>query len=182
MFGFFKRLFADSKKRVMNHASGLAQVAQIVVDMAVMNHIKAKNPTMDENSQYQVAAAWANYLFGKEPSESHAHLDLNAEHAKAVRWLENEGEVFQDLVIQGLRLNNIAAYARTGNANISGNELLEKFGKQHPDAPDLEEYSASLFLTIVGQLEPIEQGDIFNYIRTGPFASSFKNSKHFGWD
>lgn len=182
MSGFFSRLFSDSKQRVANYASGLAQVAQLVVYMALMSHFKAKNQAMDEASQGQTAAVWSNYLFGKEPSESHVHLDLNAEYAKAVYWLENEGDNFQGIVIQGLRIINMADYARTGKANLIGIELLEKFGKQYPDVPDLEKYSAMLLLTIIGQLEQNQQGAIFNWIRTGPFAPYFKNSEHFGWD
>lgn len=182
MFNFFKSLFSDSKKRVANYASGLAQVAQFVVYMALMNYFKAKNPTTDEDSQREIAAAWANYLFGKESSESHAHLDLNAENAKAAHWLENEGCVFESIVIQGIRINNMVDYARTGKANLIGIDLLAKFGKQHPDAPDLEKYSAMLLLAIVGHLEQNQQGAIFNWIRTGPYAPYFKNSEHFGWD
>ena len=182
MFDFLKKLLANNTNRVANYASGLAQVAQFVVSMALMNHFKIENPTMDEDSQRQIAAAWVNYLFGKEPSELHAHLNLTAEHAKAVHWLENDGRDFQDIVIQGLRISNTANYAKTGNANLRGIELLEKFGGQHPDAPDLEKYSASLLLTIVGRLEPNQRESIFRFIRTGPFAPYFKNSEFFGWD
>lgn len=182
MFGFLKGLFAGNVDRVANYASGLVQVAQIVVYMALMNYLKVINPSMDEDSQRQVAAAWSNYLFGKETSELHTHLDLIAEHAKAVHWLENEGSYFQVLVIQGLRISNTADNARTGSTNLRGIELLEKFGGQHPDAPDLERYSAFLLLTIVGQLEPAQKESVFRFIRTGAFAPYFKSSKTFGWD
>ena len=182
MFGFLKRSLAGNANRVANYASGLAQVAQIMVYMALMNYFKTKNPATDEDSQSQIAAAWANYLFGQEPSELHAHLNLEVEHAKALDWLENEGSDFREIVIQGLRISNTADYAKTGNANLRGIELLEKFGGQYPDAPDLEKYAASLLLMIVGRFEPGQKESIFRFIRTGPFASNFKNSKYFGWD
>ena len=182
MYRFIKKLFARSKNRTANYADGLVQVAQLVIGLALTKYFKAKNLTTDGESPYQLASVWANYLFGKTPSTLHTNLDLSAEYAKALCWIENEGDAFQGIVVQGLRIINISGYSKTGEINLIGRDLLEKFGKLHPDAPDLEKYSAVLLLTIVGQLDQSQQLEIFNYIKTGPFASLLKDSKYFGWD
>jgi len=181
MLGFIKRLFSGRIKRVSNYANGLAAVAQLLVCMVIFGHVKIRSPRASEDQQAKVASAWANYLFGQTPSEFHTQLDLDKEHANAIRWLETEGQNFEELVVQGLRVRNTAEYGRTGEAPMIGVDILKKYGMKYPDSPDLDRYAESLLLTIDGVLRPDQKDSVFRFIQTGPYAPYFKNSKALGW-
>ncbi|BBO99353.1 hypothetical protein [Sulfuriferula nivalis] len=182
MFSFIKKLFSGNVKRLANYGDGLAQVAQITLYMILMEQLSNQNSNKDKDAIRSVASSWSNYLFGRPPSDQHKNLDLDAEHAKAIRWLDNEGAPYQKLVIQGLRIIATANYARSGTAKSIGIEILERYGKNFPDSPDLDSYGASLVLIIVGDLDEESRNNVYHYIWTGPYAPYFKTSKALGWN
>lgn len=182
MFGFIKKLFSGNTKRLANYGDGLAQVAQITLYMVLMEQLSNQNSNKDKDTIRQAASSWANYLFGRPPSAQHKNLDLDTEHAKAIRWLDNAGASYQKLVVQGLRIMATTNYARTGTAKPKGMEILERYGKNFPDSPDLDSYAASLVLTITGHLDEESRNSVYHYIWTGPYAPYFKTSKALGWN
>lgn len=182
MFGLIKKLLSGKAKRLANYGDGLAQVAQITLALALTEQLSNQHPNIDKDTISLAASIWANYLFGKPPSDQHKSLDLNTEHAKAIRWLDNAGASYQELVVQGLRIMATASYARTGTAKPMGMEILERYGKNFPDSPDLDNYAASLVLTITGHLDEENRNSVYRYIWTGPYAPYFKTSRALGWN
>ena len=150
--------------------------------LSITNYISSHNPELDKNRVAQRAAAWTNYLFGNAPSANHSDLNLDYEHANAINWLKEDASGLQELVIQGLRISNTANYARTGAIELKGEDILRKFGRRYPDAPDLDKYSSLVHLSILGTLRNEQKDEVFNYVRTGPYAPYLKSDKSFGWD
>ncbi|UCV05062.1 hypothetical protein [Dechloromonas denitrificans] len=183
MFDSIKKLFFSGRaKRLLSYADGISEVALLTVYMSITTYISSQNPGLDRNRVAQRAAAWTNYLFGSDSSDRHSNLNLDYEYAKAVQWLDDDSSGLQELVIQGLRIKNTVYHARTGTAELKGADLLKVFGSRYPDAPDLDKYAASVHLSMWASLTSEQRDEVFNYIRTGPYAKYFKGSKSFGWD
>src|ERR1700732_588812 len=117
----------------------LLKVAQFAT-MTQFTHDHAHS-TSQQEELYERAAAAANYLFGNSAIPTQAQLDLVAEHAKAREWLKRNQNI-RELVVQSLRVANVIGWAESGIRPETGMELLETFGREFPESPQLNAYRA----------------------------------------
>lgn len=159
--------FGNSKKRLFAKMSSNVWMSQMAVSMMLMGRFNFDSAQTDEdrNTVSTKAAAWANYLFGKTPSEQHAHLDLQSEHHAARDWLI-ENDLARELVVQSIRVANTVAYGRSGSAPEIGLELLAKFGAEFPDAPTPATYEI-LVNRAIASLSPENQQSLRAWARKG---------------
>ncbi|MBI3574472.1 MAG: hypothetical protein HY083_02270, partial [Gammaproteobacteria bacterium] len=75
----------------------------------------------------------------------HVRLDIEREREEALAWLERQ-QLFKQLVVQTLRVDNTVEFARTGQAPnpIIGAAILERYGRQFREEPNPESYNSLL--------------------------------------
>ncbi|WP_329743296.1 hypothetical protein [Dyella sp. A6] len=122
----------------------LVVAAQFVTCIAIGEAEGAYAATSEEEKDrlIAVAAAKANYLFAREPDDSHlAKLNLREIDGEAEMWLSKQKKL-QELVVQSLRVQNMVSYGRTGHAPEPplGSKILAKYGSHYPDAPNPDSY------------------------------------------
>lgn len=151
-------VFGKHKKRLLDRMEVLVAAAQFVTVYAIAEAAGAYDATDEEakSAIMAVAAAKANYLFAREPDDSHeAQFDLGELEREADAWLSQE-EKMRELVVQSLRVQNMVAFGRTGRATEPlGSEILVKYGSRYPDAPDPSSYPA----LVRGSLNELNQGN-----------------------
>ncbi|WHZ13024.1 MAG: hypothetical protein OJF60_003465 [Burkholderiaceae bacterium] len=140
-------MFGWLKKRFARRMSGLINGAQMATYLAICRSFGADDAQTEERRSAlgKRAAAATNFLFGKSPSAEHIReLDLEIEHASALRWLADE-QPYRELIVQSLRIANVAAYASSGKVDgILGERVLSRYGAEFPNALNPAEYEELL--------------------------------------
>jgi len=138
------KMFGKRKARLMDRMEMLVAAAQFVTHVALCEANGAYEATGEgeKNRLIAIGAAKANYLFARDPDDKHlADFNLNQLNEEAETWL-SQNPTFQEQVVQSLRVQNTVMYGRTGTAPdpIIGAELLDKYGKLFPVAPNTKSY------------------------------------------
>lgn len=125
----------------------MADASRMAAAMMLLNDLGMDQASTElERERVAIRAeAQASLLFDKLLVYEHQQLEVDRERAEALAWMER-WPVFQELIVQTLRVDNTLEYARTGQAPepIIGATVLERYGRQFPDAPDPESYPALL--------------------------------------
>lgn len=161
-------MFGWLKKRVFAGMSDLAKTGQLVTGIALLKHYRVDEATdeSDQTARAAKAAAIANYFFGKTSDPLHTQsFDLPALYEEGHQWLLQNAS-FRELVVQSLRVIATAEYGMSGNANIVGETILTRFGREFPSAPNPETYKALVYKAIAS-LPPVDQQRVLDWMRTG---------------
>lgn len=112
----------------------------------------------DPSRTGMVAAASVNFLFGETPSASHENLNLREIHAEAVEWLSRD-DLLRELLVQSLRVATQLGFMENGAVGLKGEDILTKFGPEHPIAPNPDSYE-QLVQKAIGTLSADTQATI----------------------
>lgn len=136
MFGLFKR----RKKRLMGRTLGIAAAGRMVTACALQLHFHDQES--DEAIAAKRAAEISNWIFQGTLETQHASLFTPHEAATvAESWLLLNPD-FQELAVQTARMEAVAHYGLDDGHVAEPPNVLVWFGKNHPEAPDLDSYTA----------------------------------------
>lgn len=153
--GFFSKLFGSKNKpaipNVIAQMERLANASRMATAMMMM-HDLGMSQASGESGQMDIATrvgAQASLLFDKPLAPEHVRLNIEREREEALIWLERQ-QLFKQLVVQTLRVDNTVEFARTGQAPdpIIGATILERYGKQFREEPNPESYNSLLSAVI----------------------------------
>ena len=82
--------------------------------------------------------------------------------------------------MQSIRIKNTVQIQRNKQSKLVGLEILNKFGSQFPNEPDLEDYTEILY-EVTNTLDPHDIVSIFGYIHEGPYSKYFENKAISSW-
>ena len=144
MFGWLRKA---SQERVLKTMDALSYLANLTTAYKIESLLKEQHSDKNESEIGKILAFRTNYLFGRQVSESHAHIDAESEINSANIWLSNDS-LFRELVVQSLRVMNTSKIAKGGDAVIAGGEILKLHGSSFPEGPTPEYYKELVFKAI----------------------------------
>ncbi len=144
MLTWLKKL---SQERVIKRMDALSYLANLATAHKINSVLKASNNYVDESELNKIMAVRTNYLFGKNVSDSHTHLDIKEEFNSAIYWLAND-DLFRELVIQSLRIMNTSRLAKGGEPNVLGEDILTTYGYLYPEYLSPDDYNILVFKAI----------------------------------
>ncbi len=147
------------KKKLLARMQGLFNFVQVGV---YLKFREAKVPAMGKEGAARQAAALANYLFGKPPSDLHLKtLDMYAVYAEARRELQGD-RALRELVVQSLRVAATIEFLKTSKPAFPGADILETFGAEFADAPNPDSYQM-LVEQFVAAMPPAVRAGVESY-------------------
>ena len=144
MFGWLKKV---SKDRVLKKMDALSYLANLTTAHKINFILKSSGDYSDADEISKIMAVRTNYLFGKELSDNHVHLNIKDEFNSAIDWLSSDS-LFRELVVQSLRVMNTSSLAKGGEPNVLGEDILTTYGYLFPENLSPDDYKILVFKAI----------------------------------
>ena len=159
----FASLKKASQDRVLKTMDALSYLANLTTAYKINALLKSSGNYSDEEELTKIMALRTNYLFGKDLSDSHSSLDVQAEFNSAIDWLAND-DLFRELIIQSLRVINTSKMAKSGKPIVFGEEIIKTYGYLYTEAPNPDNYKVLVFKAIES-LSTMDKNNILNKAR-----------------
>ena len=144
MFGWLRKA---SQERVLKTMNALSYLANLATAYKIESLLKESDSDNNESEIGKILAFRTNYLFGREISESHSHIDTESEINSANIWLSQD-ILFRELIVQSLRVMNTSRIAKGGDVVFAGDEILKLYGSSFPESPTPDSYRKLVFKAI----------------------------------
>jgi len=144
MFGWLKKVSQD---RVLKRMDALSFLANLSTAHKINFILKLSGNYSDADEMTKIMAVRTNYLFGKDLSDNHKHLNVKEEFNLAIDWLAND-DLFRELVIQSLRIMNTSRLAKGEELNVLGEDILTTYGYLYPEYLSPDDYEKLVFKAI----------------------------------
>jgi len=144
MFGWLKKVSQD---RVLKRMDALSFLANLTTAHKINSILKLSGNYSDADEMTKIMAVRTNYLFGKDLSDNHKHLNVKEEFNSAIDWLAND-DLFRELVIHSLRVMNTSRLAKGGEPIVLGDDVLTTYGYLYPENSSPDNYKILLFKAV----------------------------------